>query len=42
MPSFATERRVGHSAEEMFALVADVEKYPQFVPLCERLVIRGR
>ncbi|WP_018181598.1 type II toxin-antitoxin system RatA family toxin [Kaistia granuli] len=42
MPSFSTERHVGHSADEMFALVADVEKYPLFVPLCERLVIRGR
>lgn len=42
MPSFTTERRVGHTAEEMFALVSDVEKYPLFVPLCERLVIRGR
>ena len=42
MPSFSTDRRVGHSADEMFALVADVEKYPLFVPLCERLVIRGR
>jgi coenzyme Q-binding protein COQ10 len=26
----------------MFALVADVEKYPQFVPLCQRLVVRRR
>ncbi|BCP53459.1 ubiquinone-binding protein [Kaistia sp. 32K] len=42
MPSFSTEHEVGHSATEMFDLVADVEKYPQFVPLCERLVIRGR
>lgn len=42
MPSFTTERRVGHTAEQMFALVSDVEKYPLFVPLCERLVIRGR
>lgn len=42
MPSFSTEHEVGHSAAEMFDLVADVEKYPQFVPLCERLVIRGR
>lgn len=42
MPSFSTERHVRHSADEMFALVADVEKYPLFVPLCERLVIRGR
>ncbi len=26
----------------MFALVADIETYPQFVPLCERLTVRGR
>ena len=26
----------------MFALVADVEKYPQFVPLCQSLKIRQR
>lgn len=26
----------------MFALVADVEAYPAFVPLCERLVVRKR
>ena len=26
----------------MFALVADIESYPQFVPLCERLTIRRR
>lgn len=42
MPKFATERRVNHSASDMFALVADVETYPDFVPLCERLVVRGR
>jgi coenzyme Q-binding protein COQ10 len=42
MPSFSTERRVPHSAEEMFDLVADVENYPRFLPLCESLVVRGR
>lgn len=42
MPSFTTERRVGHSATEMFNLVADVERYPRFVPLCDRLVVRTR
>jgi coenzyme Q-binding protein COQ10 len=42
MPEFSTERRVHHSAEEMFDLVADVETYPQFVPLCRRLNVRGR
>ena len=26
----------------MFDLVADVERYPEFVPLCERLTIRTR
>lgn len=42
MPEFRTERRVAHSAEAMFNLVADVEKYPEFVPFCERLTVRGR
>ena len=41
MPSFRTTRTVRQSADEMFALVADVERYPEFLPLCESLrVIR--
>lgn len=42
MPRFDTIRHVPFSADEMFALVADVEKYPLFVPLCESLVVHGR
>ena len=42
MPQFFTKRRVRHSASEMFDLVADVERYPQFVPLCQSLRVRGR
>jgi coenzyme Q-binding protein COQ10 len=42
MPTFSTDRRVQHSATEMFDLIADVESYPRFLPLCESLVIRGR
>ncbi len=42
MPSFQTTRRVRHSAEDMFDLVADVEAYPQFLPLCQDLRIRRR
>ena len=41
MPKFASERRVAHSAADMFALVADVEAYPKFVPLCRALIVRG-
>ena len=42
MPTFQTSRRVQHSADDMFDLVADVEKYPHFVPLCQSLKVRGR
>jgi coenzyme Q-binding protein COQ10 len=42
MPQFRTTRRVRHSAQDMFALVADVERYPEFVPFCESLVVRAR
>jgi coenzyme Q-binding protein COQ10 len=42
MPQFSTKRRVRHSAADMFDLVADVEKYPQFVPLCTGLRVRSR
>ncbi len=42
MPRFSSKRRVHHSAPEMFDLVADVERYPEFVPLCKSLKIRQR
>jgi len=42
MPEFSTKRRVRHSAANMFDLVADVEKYPRFVPLCAALKVKSR
>jgi coenzyme Q-binding protein COQ10 len=42
MHSFRTKRRVRHAAADMFDLVADVERYPEFVPLCEKLIVRRR
>jgi coenzyme Q-binding protein COQ10 len=42
MPRFSNKRRVQHRAEQMFDLVADVERYPEFVPLCQSLRIRQR
>lgn len=42
MPRFSSKRRVQHTAPQMFDLVADVERYPEFVPLCQSLKIRQR
>jgi coenzyme Q-binding protein COQ10 len=41
VPQFSTKRRVRHTASDMFDLVADVEKYPQFVPLCSAIKIKS-
>jgi coenzyme Q-binding protein COQ10 len=42
MPRFETTRPVRHSPQTMFNLVADIERYPEFVPMCESLHIRRR
>jgi len=42
MPELSTTRRVHHGASAMFDLVADVEHYPEFVPLCRSLAVRKR
>jgi coenzyme Q-binding protein COQ10 len=42
MPRFSTRRAVRHAAAQMFDLVADMERYPEFVPLCRSLRVRKR
>ena len=42
MHVYETTHPVAHSAEEMFALVANVEDYPKFLPLCEALKVVRR
>ncbi|WP_407965027.1 type II toxin-antitoxin system RatA family toxin [Bartonella sp. C271] len=42
MPTFTTHRKIAHTAHEMFELVADIECYPEFLPMCEALIIRSR
>jgi coenzyme Q-binding protein COQ10 len=42
MPTFRTTRSVKHTPAQMFALVADVERYPEFLPLCEDLRVMRR
>ena len=42
MPTFSTRRRVPFTPRQMYDLVADVEQYPKFLPMCERLAVRSR
>ena len=42
MPDFLTHRYVAHSVDEMFSLVVDVERYPEFVPFCRGHAIKSR
>lgn len=42
MPKFQDTTPVPHSAEQMFNLVADVERYPEFLPMCEALTVKDR
>jgi len=42
MPTFQSSRSVDYATHQMFDLVADVEHYPEFLPLCEGLKIRRR
>src|ERR1700681_2313781 len=42
MPHYSNKRRVREKPVEMFDLVADVERYPEFVPLCRALKVRQR
>jgi coenzyme Q-binding protein COQ10 len=42
MPKFDTTRETKFTPEQMYDLVADVEKYPIFLPLCKTLVVNKR
>jgi coenzyme Q-binding protein COQ10 len=42
MHIFQIKHPVAHSADDMYALVAKVDDYPQFLPLCEALSVKRR
>ena len=42
MHVYETRHNVAHSADDMFALVAHIEDYPKFLPLCEALTVKRR
>ncbi|MBT0956949.1 type II toxin-antitoxin system RatA family toxin [Alphaproteobacteria bacterium KMM 3653] len=41
MPQHAETRKLPHSAQQMFDLVADVARYPEFLPWCAAARIRS-
>ncbi|WP_029604860.1 type II toxin-antitoxin system RatA family toxin [Kozakia baliensis] len=42
MPTHAEQRLIAYSPEQLFDLVADVGKYPQFLPWCVRSVVKSQ
>ena len=42
MPTHAEKRVLPHTPKQMFDLVADIEKYPEFLPWCVATRIRER
>ena len=42
MPLHQESRILPYTAEQMYAVVADIERYPEFLPWCAKVVIRKR
>ena len=42
MPTHAEKRQLPYTQEQLYALVSDVEKYPEFLPWCIALRIHKR
>ena len=42
MPTHAEQRRLPYTPEELFDLVADIERYPEFLPWCVGARIKER
>jgi coenzyme Q-binding protein COQ10 len=42
MPTHAEQRVLGYSPEQLYGLVADVERYPEFLPWCIAVRIKRR
>ena len=42
MPTHAEQRLLPYTPEQMYALVADIERYPEFLPWCVAARVRER
>ena len=42
MPTHTEDREMPYSADQLYALVADIDSYPQFLPWCSAARVRKR
>jgi len=42
MPLHQETRILPYTVEQMYAVVADIERYPEFLPWCSKVVVRKR
>ena len=42
MPTHSETRKLPYTAQQMYGLVADIERYPEFLPWCGAARVRGR
>lgn len=42
MPTHSEKRKMPYSADEMYALIADIPSYPEFLPWCSAARVRSR
>src|SRR5947207_4619246 len=42
MPLHQETRILPYTAEQMYAVVADIERYPEFLPWCATVIVRKR
>lgn len=42
MPTHAEKRTFLYTDQQLFALVADVKRYPEFLPWCQQAIIRAQ
>ena len=42
MKNSLREELVNHSAKKLFDIVIDIERYPEYIPWCKKMVINER
>ncbi len=42
MKSSKQEIIINHRAKDLYKIVLDVEKYPEFIPWCKKIIVKSR